>query len=58
MPGNVVKHVSWPTALVFVLLIVTVILGFVIWSIRRHRDTKLEINCDVPIRDPCLRLPV
>ena len=49
MPGNVLKYASWPTALALVLLVLTVILGIVIWSIRRHRDPKLEINCGTPI---------
>jgi len=49
VPGNVLKYASWPTALALVLLVLVVILGFVIWSIRRHRDPKLEIKCDAPI---------
>lgn len=33
----------------FVLLLVAIIFGVVIWSIRRHRDPKLEIACDAPV---------
>lgn len=46
---NLLDQASWPTALVFVLLLVAIIFGVVIWSIRRHRDPKLEIACDAPV---------
>lgn len=52
MPGEILKGASWPTALLLVLLgllVLAVLLGIVIWSIRRHRDPKLEIDCDAPI---------
>ncbi|MDM0028880.1 phospholipase D-like domain-containing protein [Variovorax saccharolyticus] len=49
MPGNVLQFASWPTALALGLLALSVILGLVIWSIRRHRDPRLEIDCDAPI---------
>lgn len=49
MLGDIVTNASWPTALALGLLVLTVVLGFVIWSIRRHRDPKLEIRCDAPI---------
>ena len=32
-----------------VILGVLVLLGIVIWSIRRHRDPILQIECDLPI---------
>jgi hypothetical protein len=32
-----------------VLFVLIVVLGLVIWSIRRHRDPKLEIKCNAPI---------
>jgi cardiolipin synthase len=40
---------QWPTWLALVLLLVVVGLVLAIWSIRRHRDPKLEIDCDTPI---------
>lgn len=43
------EYASWPTALALVLLVVAIVFGVVIWSIRRHRDPKLEIACDAPI---------
>lgn len=49
MFGDFLKYASWPTALALVLLVMTIVLGTVIWSIRRHRDPKLEIKCDAPI---------
>jgi cardiolipin synthase len=42
---------SWPTWLALALTIVVVVLGLVIWSIRRHRDPRLEIDCDAPLTD-------
>jgi cardiolipin synthase len=36
---------AWP----FVGVGLLVLAGIVIWSIRRHRDPKLQINCDAPI---------
>ncbi|HVJ22963.1 MAG TPA: hypothetical protein VM756_03405, partial [Burkholderiales bacterium] len=35
--------------LVGILLTIVVVLGLVIWSIRRHRDPRLKIECDVGI---------
>jgi len=46
---EVLTNASWPTALALVLFGLAIVLGLVIWSIRRHRDPKLEINCDAPI---------
>jgi cardiolipin synthase len=40
---------GWPTWLALVLLLIVAALVLVIWSIRRHRDPKLEIDCDSPI---------
>jgi cardiolipin synthase A/B len=37
------------TLLVAVLAVLVVALGVVIWSIRRHRDPKLDVDCDEPI---------
>ena len=28
---------------------IVVVLGIIIWSIRRHRDPHLKIECDAPI---------
>src|SRR4030095_4394187 len=42
---------SWPSVLALVLTILAVVLGLVIWSIRRHRDPSLRIDCDAPIAD-------
>ena len=38
-------------SVVAVLSLAVVVLVFVIWSIRRHRDPKLEIDCDAPIAE-------
>jgi cardiolipin synthase len=32
-----------------ILLVVVIVLGLVVWSIRRHRDPDLHIECDSPI---------
>ncbi|MEJ7687454.1 MAG: phospholipase D-like domain-containing protein [Variovorax sp.] len=37
--------------LALLLATVTVVLAFVIWSIRRHRDPRLVIECDAPIAE-------
>ena len=34
-----------------ILLTLVVVLILVIWSIRRHRDPSLQINCDDPINE-------
>ena len=34
-----------------ILLTLVVVLLLVIWSIRRHRDPDLQINCDDPINE-------
>ena len=36
-------------ALAGILLVVVVVMALVIWSIRRHRDPDLHIECDSPI---------
>ncbi len=46
---NPLRYASWPTALALALLVLAIVLGFVIWSIRRHRDPRLQIRCDAPI---------
>jgi cardiolipin synthase len=38
-----------PGVLTAILLATIVALGLVIWSIRRHRDPKLDIRCEAPI---------
>lgn len=48
---NLLENASWPTALALVLLVVAIVFGVVIWSIRRHRDPTLEIACDAPIEE-------
>ena len=42
---------SWPTWLALALALVVVVLGLVIWSIRRHRDPGLVIECDAALAD-------
>ncbi|VWX62460.1 Cardiolipin synthase [Burkholderiales bacterium 8X] len=42
-------HITLPEMLAALLALIVVGLGFVIWSIRRHRDPKLQIDCDAPI---------
>lgn len=38
-----------PTLLLIGLVLAILLLVMVIWSIRRHRDPKLEIDCDAPL---------
>lgn len=49
MISDVWENASWPTALAAALLVLTVVLCTVIWSIRRHRDPELQIRSDDPI---------
>ena len=44
----------FPAAIYF---FIVVILLVVIWSIRRHRDPKLKIECDAPIDELIRRWP-
>ena len=39
------------------LFILVVVLSVIIWSIKRHRDPDLHIECDYPIESSCRRLP-
>ena len=41
LPGG-----PWPLVLLLV-----VAAGFVIWTIKRHRDPELHLDCDLPIRE-------
>jgi len=43
------SKVAVPAVLIVVLILVILLLIVVIWSIRRHRDPTLEINCDAPL---------
>jgi cardiolipin synthase len=43
--------VSLPLAVVALFALLPVLLGLVIWSIRSHRDPKLEVDCDSPIAE-------
>ncbi len=40
-----------PAVLTTLLVLAVVLLALVIWSIRRHRDPRLVIDCDAPIAD-------
>src|SRR5688572_21590941 len=44
-------QVTIPGAVLAALVLVIVLLIVVIWSIRRHRDPKLEINSDAPLAE-------
>lgn len=46
-----VATLSWPSALAFVFALLIVVLCLVIWSIRRHRDPRLVIDCEAPITE-------
>jgi cardiolipin synthase len=41
--------IELPGALVLVLGLLVVVLVLVIWSIKRHRDPKLNVDCDLPL---------
>ena len=45
------SKVAVPVALVVVFVLAIVVLVMVIWSIRRHRDPDLEIDCDAPLAE-------
>ena len=45
------SKVTVPVALVVVFVLAIVVLVMVIWSIRRHRDPDLEIDCDAPLAE-------
>lgn len=45
------SKVAVPVALVVVFVLAIVVLVMVIWSIRRHRDPELEIDCDAPLAE-------
>jgi len=49
MTGATAAQMAWPSWLALGLAVLLVIFGLVIWSIRRHRDPKLEIECEAPI---------
>ena len=51
MGDSFLATLSWPSVLAFVLALLAVVLGLVIWSIRRHRDPKLVVDCDAPITE-------
>lgn len=51
MSDGFLATLSWPSLLAFVLALLIVFLGLVIWSIRRHRDPRLVIECDAPIAE-------
>ena len=38
-----------PSLWVLLLFVLIVVLGVVIWSIRRHHDPNLQTECDLPI---------
>lgn len=42
---------SGAVLLALVLGALVVVLGLVLWSIRRHRDPRLQVNCDQPIEE-------
>ena len=44
-------RVALPLWAVVLLVLLPVLLGLVIWSIRRHRDPRLVIDCDAPIAE-------
>jgi cardiolipin synthase len=43
--------VSLPAVLAALLALLVVVLALVIWSIRRHRDPRLVIDCEAPITE-------
>jgi cardiolipin synthase len=45
------SKVAIPVGLVVLLVLAIVVLVMVIWSIRRHRDPDLEIDCDAPLTE-------
>ncbi len=47
----IASRVTIPTVVVVALVLVVILLIVVIWSIRRHRDPKLEIDCDAPLAE-------
>lgn len=51
MFGFLTDSVSLPFWVAALLALVPVVMGLVIWSIRRHRDPHLRIECDAPIAD-------
>lgn len=51
MSDGFLATLSWPSALAFVFALLIVVLGLVIWSIRRHRDPRLIIDCEAPITE-------
>lgn len=51
MSDGFLATLSWPSALAFVFALLIVVLGLVIWSIRRHRDPRLVIDCEAPITE-------
>lgn len=51
MSDGILATLSWPSALAAVFALLIVVLGLVIWSIRRHRDPRLVIDCDAPITE-------
>ena len=47
----IAARVTIPTAVLVALVLVVILLIVVIWSIRRHRDPKLEIKSDAPLAE-------
>ncbi|HEX6361883.1 MAG TPA: phospholipase D-like domain-containing protein, partial [Albitalea sp.] len=43
--------VSVPAVLALLLVLLPIVLGLVIWSIRSHRDPELTVDCDAPIAE-------
>lgn len=44
MSNGFLATLSWPSALASIFALLIVVLGLVIWSIRRHRDPRLVID--------------
>ena len=51
MFGFLTAPVALPLGVAVLLVFLPVVLGLVIWSIRRHRDPRLVIDCDAPIAE-------
>jgi cardiolipin synthase len=43
--------IELPAALLLLLGLLVVVLVLVIWSIKRHRDPKLKVDCDLPLAE-------
>jgi len=51
MSEGILATLSWPSLLALALALLAVVLVLVIWSIRRHRDPRLAIDCQQPISE-------